>query len=137
LIHQPKEGVFKRDKKDRDYYFWSLRAVVRKWPIWLSSIISSSFIKNLTLKILGITTYYSNQISTGSIEAEFIELGKNVIIGRGSSIKSSIILRGQLIIKKVIIGDNVIIGSNSFVAPGTQIGSNAKLGTLSVTRGDT
>ncbi|MFW9878545.1 MAG: hypothetical protein ACFFG0_36145, partial [Candidatus Thorarchaeota archaeon] len=40
-IHQPKEGVFKRDKKDKDYYFWSLRAVLKKWPIWLSDSISS------------------------------------------------------------------------------------------------
>ncbi|MFX0083126.1 MAG: hypothetical protein ACFE94_15370 [Candidatus Hodarchaeota archaeon] len=134
LIHQPKEGVFKKNKKDRDYYFWSLRAVIRKWPVWLSNLISSSFIKNLTLKILGTKTYYSNQISTSTIDAEFIELGKNVIIGQGSSIKSSIILRGQLIIRKVIIGDNVIIGSNSFVAPGTQIGSCTKLGTMSVTK---
>ena len=134
FIHKPKEGVFKMDKKDRDYYFWSLRAVIKKWPIWISNLIPSSLIKNLMLKILGITTDYSNKISTGSIDAEFIELGRNVSIGQGSSIKSSMILRGHLIIKKVIIGDNVIIGSNSFVAPGTHIGSNTRLGTMSVTK---
>jgi len=134
LIHQPKEGVFKKDRKDRDYYFWSLRAVIKKWPIWLSNLIPSSLIKNLILKILGITTDYSNKISTGNIDAEFIELGRNVIIGQGSSIKSSMILRGHLIIRKVIIGNNVIIGSNSFVAPGTHIGSNTKLGTMSITK---
>lgn len=134
LLHQPKEGVFKKDKKDRDYYFWSLRAVIKKWPIWLSNLIPSSLIKNLMLKILGITTDYSNKISTGNIDAEFIELGRNVIIGQGCSIKSGMILRGHLIIRKVIIEDNVIIGSNSFIAPGTHIGSNIKLGTMSVTK---
>ncbi|MFW9879072.1 MAG: acyltransferase [Candidatus Thorarchaeota archaeon] len=134
LIHQPKEGVFNKDKKDKDYYFWSLRAVIKKWPIWLSHFIPSSLITNLMLKIFGITTSYSNKISTGSIDTEFIELGRNVIIGNGSLIKSSMILRGHLIIMKVKIGDNVIIGSNSFIAPGTHIGSNTKLGTMSVTK---
>ena len=83
---------------------------------------------------MGITTHYSNKISTGNIDAEFIELGRNVIIGQGSSIKSSMILKGHLIIRKVIIEDNVIIGSNSFVAPGTHIGSNTNLGTMSITK---
>ena len=134
LIHQPKEGIFNKDKNDKDYYFWSLRAVVKKWPIWLSNLIPSSFIKNLMLKLLGIRTDYSNKISSGNIDVEFIELGKNIIIGQGSSIKSSMILQGHLIIKKVIIEDNVIIGSNSFIAPGTHIGSNMTLDSMSVTK---
>ena len=36
LFHHPREGVFERDKNDKDYCYWSLRAVIRKWPIWLA-----------------------------------------------------------------------------------------------------
>ncbi|MFX1344246.1 MAG: hypothetical protein ACFFAI_04010 [Promethearchaeota archaeon] len=134
FIHQPKEGIFNQNKSDRDYYFWSLRAVSMKWPIWLSNLVPSSFIKNLMLKILGIKTDYSNKISSGNIDVEFVELGKNIIIGQGCSIKSSMILQGHLIIKKVIIEDNVIIGSNSFIAPGTHISSNMILEAMSLTK---
>lgn len=134
FFHKPKQGVFKTEKKDRDYYFWSLRAIIKKWPIWIGNLIPSPLIHNLLLKLFGIKTEYSNNISRGKIDTEFIELGKNIIIGQGCSIKSSMIVKGHLIISKILIGDNVVIGSNSFIAPGTHIGSNTILGTMSVTK---
>lgn len=132
-FHKPREGTFRRAIQDKDYYFWSLRAVIKKWPIWLISFIPSSVIDNLVLKLFGIKTNFSNNISSGNIDLEFIELGSNVSLGSGSSIKSGIILRGHLILRKIKIGDNVLIGSNSFIAPGTYIGSNTVLGTMCAT----
>ncbi len=121
LIHKPEEGVFKRKKKDRNYYFWSLRAVIKKWPIWISKFIPLPFIHKLIFR------WFDN-------DAGFIEYGKNVSIGKGTSIKASMIFGDYLIIKKVKIGENVIIGSNSFISPGTQIGKNSIIGTMSVTK---
>ena len=134
LFHKPNQGVFKMAKIDKDYYFWSLRATIKKWPIWIGNLIPSPLIHNFILKLFGIKTDYSNNISRGKIDTEFIELGSNVIIGQGCSIKSSMIVKGHLIINKILIGDNVVIGSNSFIAPGTHIGSNTILGTMSVTK---
>jgi acetyltransferase-like isoleucine patch superfamily enzyme len=134
LIHTPKQGVFKLEKRNKDYYFWSLRATIKKWPIWLGNLIPSSIIHNFILKLFGLKTDYSNNISKGNIDTEFVELGSNINIGQGCSIRSSMIIKGHLIINKITIGDNVKIGSNSFIAPGTLIGPNTILGTMSVTK---
>ncbi|MFX1280774.1 MAG: hypothetical protein ACFFA3_15465 [Promethearchaeota archaeon] len=134
FLHKPRQGVFKKVRTDRDYYFWSLRAVIKKWPIWLANLISVPLIHNFILKVLGVKTDYSNNISRGQIDTEFIKLGNNLSIGQGCSIKSSMIDGRHLIIKKIVIENNVVIGANSFVAPGTHIGSNTILGTMSRTK---
>lgn len=134
ILHEPKQGIFRMEKTNKNYYYWSLRAVIKKFPVWIANIIPSPFIHNLILKILGIKTNHSNSISNGSIDTEFVELGSKIIIGQGCSIRSSMIIKGHLIINKISIGDNVIIGSNSFIAPGTHIGSNTTLGAMSVTK---
>ncbi len=121
FIHKPKEGVFKRIKQDRDYYFWSLRAVLKKWPIWISKFIPLPFVDKINIK------WFGN-------DSEFIKYGKNVSIGKGSAIKASMIFKNFLIIKKVNIGDNVIIGSNCVIAPGTQIGKNDIIAAMSATK---
>jgi acetyltransferase-like isoleucine patch superfamily enzyme len=121
LVHRPREGIFRKNKKDRDYYFWSLRAVIKKWPIWISKFIPLPIITKLNLK------WFEN-------DSEFIEYGKHVSNGKGTSIRASMIFRDFLLIQKVKIGDNVIIGANSFIAPGTQIGRNTIIGTMSSTK---
>ena len=40
-IHPPREGTFLRDPSDRDYRYWSLRATIKKWPVWLAHKYSS------------------------------------------------------------------------------------------------
>ncbi len=120
-VHKPKEGVFKRIESDKDYYFWSLRAVIKKWPIWISKFIPLPIIDKLNVR------WFDN-------DSEFIDYGKNVYIGKGSSIKASMIFREFLIIKKVKIEDNVTIGSNSFIAPGTHICKNTIMGTMSLAK---
>ncbi len=134
LIHTPKEGVFERKKSNRDYYFWSLRAVIKKWPIWTLSLIPSSLLNNVFLTLFGVKTSLSNSINNGNIDTEFIELGSNIIIGKGSFIKSCMIFGNYLVIKKIVIDDNVNIGPHSYVSPGTNIKKNSTLNTLSMTK---
>lgn len=133
LIHKPKEGIFLRDKNDKDYCYWSLRAVVKKWPTWLARQLSLPLLETLLFKILGIKTSFSNSLSEGWVDLEFIEMGKNVRIGQGSFVISNIIIKNKLIIKKVIIKDNVIIGAHAVVSPGTVIESNTILDAISMT----
>jgi len=133
LFHKPKEGVFNRDKKDKDYCYWSLRAVIKKWPFWLIRQLNLPVLEILALKILGVKTSFSNSLSEGWIDCEFIELGKNVKIGQGSVIMSNIIVKNKIIVKKVIIKDNIIIGAHCCIAPGTIIESNTILGANSMT----
>ncbi|MFX1364684.1 MAG: DapH/DapD/GlmU-related protein [Promethearchaeota archaeon] len=121
IIHQPKEGFFKTAKLDKDYYFWSLRAVIKKWPIWISKFITLPLINKIVLR------WFNN-------DSEFIHFGKNVVIGQGTSIRASMILGNSLIIKKVKLEDNVTIGSNSFISPGTHISKNITLGAMSLTK---
>ncbi len=120
-IHKPKEGVFERSKDNKDYYFWSLKAVIKKWPIWISKFVPLPSVNKINLR------WFHN-------DSEFIEIGRNVFIGKGSSIKASMIFGNSLVIKKIKIEDNVIIGSNSFISPGTIICKNAIIGAMSVTK---
>ena len=133
LFHKPKEGVFNRDKKDKDYCYWSLRAVIKKWPIWLIRQLNLPILEILALKVLSVKTSFSNSLSEGWIDCEFIELGKNVKIGQGSVIMSNIVVKNKIIVKKVVIKDNVIIGAHCCIAPGTIIESNTILGANSMT----
>ncbi|MFW9987936.1 MAG: DapH/DapD/GlmU-related protein [Candidatus Odinarchaeota archaeon] len=134
LLHKPKEGTFLRDSTDKDYCYWSLRAIVRKWPTWLARQLSLPLLEILILKILGVKTSFSNSLYKGWIDCEFIEFGKNIKVGQGSFIISNIIIKDKLIIKKVRIEDNVIIGVNAIVMPGTKIESNTILDTISMTK---
>ncbi len=134
ILHKPKEGTFLRDRDDKDYCYWSLRAVVRKWPIWLARQLSLPLLEILVLKILGVRTSFSNSLYKGWIDCEFIEFGKNIKVGQGSFIISNIIIQDKLIIKRVSIEDNVIIGANAIVMPGTVIESNTILDTISMTK---
>jgi len=121
IIHKPKEGVFERNKTDRNYYFWSLRAVIKKWPIWISKFIPLPLIDKINVR------WFDN-------DSEFIECGKDVVIGKGTSINASMIFGNHLIIKNIKLEENVTIGSNSFIAPGTHISKNTIIGAMSLTK---
>jgi len=133
LLHKPKEGVFLRYKSDKDYCYWSLRAVVKKWPTWLARQLSLPILETLALKMLGVRTSFSNSLYEGWIDCEFVEFGKNVKIGQGSFVISNIIIKDKLILRKVTIKDNVIIGAHSIVLPGTIIEPNTILDAISMT----
>ncbi|MFX1592538.1 MAG: hypothetical protein ACFFCL_07590 [Promethearchaeota archaeon] len=133
IIHKPKEGVFIRNKYDKDYCYWSLRALVRKWPTWFARQLSLPLVELIILRMLGVRTSFSNSLYEGWIDCEFVEFGKNVKIGQGSFVISNLIIKDRLIVKKVSISDNVIIGAHSIVLPGTIIDSNTILDSISMT----
>jgi carbonic anhydrase/acetyltransferase-like protein (isoleucine patch superfamily) len=133
LIHKPREGIFIRDRSDKDYRYWSLRNTIKKWPIWISHKFPFPFMNNICLMMFGVRTKYSNSLFEGWVDTEFIEFGKNVVVGQGAVIQSALIIGNLFIIKKTTIEDNVVIGSQSLVMPGTHIRKNSILGGHSMT----
>jgi len=132
-FHKPKEGVFLRHPSDKDYRYWSIRNTIKKWPIWLAHKFPFPFLDNLCFKMFGVKTKFSNSLFEGWVDCEFIEFGKNVVVGQGSIVQSAVIVGNLLIIRKTIIEDNVRIGAHAIVMPGTHIGKNSVLAANSVT----
>jgi len=83
--------------------------------------------------MFGVKTTFSNSLFEGWVDTEFIEFGKNVVVGQASIVQSAVVMGNFLIIKKTIIEDNVRIGAHSFIMPGTHIGKNCVLGASSFT----
>jgi acetyltransferase-like isoleucine patch superfamily enzyme len=133
-IHKPKIGVFLRIPEDRDYRYWSIRNTIKRWPFWLAHRFPfPGILDNLCFKIFGVKTKMSNSLFEGWVETEFIEFGKDVVVGQGAIIQSAVIVGNLLIIRKTIIEDDVRIGSHAIVMPGTQIGNKCILAANSVT----
>ena len=132
-IHPPTEGTFLRDISDKDYRYWSLRNVIKKWPFWLSHKFPLPFLDNLCFKVLGVQTKFSNSLFEGWVDNEFIEFGENVVVGQSSIVYSTLIMGNLLIIRKTVIEDNVRIGAHAIVMPGTHMGKNCILAANSMT----
>jgi acetyltransferase-like isoleucine patch superfamily enzyme len=135
-IHKPREGVFLRDRSDKDFRYWSLRNTVKRWPVWLAHKLPLPYFDNFCFKVFGVKTTLSNSLFEGWVDCEFVEFGENVVIGQACLIQSALIIGNLLIIKKTVIGDNVRIGAHTVVMPGTQIGKNCVLAASSVTTVD-
>ena len=133
LFHKPREGVFLRHSSDKDYRYWSLRSTIKKWPIWISHKFPFPFMDNICSKMFGVKTKYSNSLFEGWVDTEFIEFGKNIVVGQGAIVQSAVIVGNLFIIRKTIIEDNVVIGVHSVVMPGTHIKKNSILGGHSLT----
>ncbi|MHA1294469.1 MAG: acyltransferase [Promethearchaeota archaeon] len=133
LIHKPKEGLFKIDKKDRDYYFFTLRVIIKKYVFWVWNNFCFPWASNLAFKICGMKADFKSTLFDGWSDVEFIEFGRNIMLGQGAVVLSSIIIGDRLLVKKVIIGDHVVIGGNAVIAPGTIIGRNSTIGVWCVT----
>lgn len=132
-FHPIKEGVFIRDPPSKDYRYWCIRSVIKKWPIWLAHKFPFPFLDNICFKLFGVKTKFSNSLFEGWVDTELIEFGENVIIGQGAIIQSAMIVGNLLILKKTVIGDDVHIGAHSFVMPGTRIGDKTILAASSAT----
>ena len=132
-IHEPKEGVFLRDPSDKDYRYWGLRNVIKQWPFWLTHRFPFPFLDNLAFKLFGVKTKFSNSLFEGWIDTEFVEFGKNVVVGQATYIQSTMIIGNLLIIRKTTIDDNVRIGAQCMIMPGTHIGKNCILNAWSAT----
>lgn len=136
VIHSPKEGIFERSYSDKDYRYWNIRLIVKKYPIWIAHKFPFPFLDNICLRLFGTKTGFRNSLFEGWVDTEFIEFGKNVIVGQASIIQSSVVIGNLLIVKKVIIKDNVKIGAHSVVMPGTIIEENCILAAHSLTTVD-
>ncbi len=133
IFHKPREGAFYRNKYDKDYCYWCLRAIVRKWPTWLARQLSLPILETFTLKLLGVKMSKTSALHEGWVDCEFVEIGKRVRLGQGSLIISNIIVQNKIIIRKIIIKDNVTIGVHSVICPGTVIESNTIVDALTIT----
>ena len=133
VIHKPKEGVFLRDPSDKDYRYWSLRSTIKRWPVWLAHKFPFPFLDNICFKMFGVKTKFTNSLFEGWVDCEFINFGKNVVVGQGSIVQSAVIVGNLLIMKKTIIEDNVRIGAHAIIMPGTHIGKDCVLAANSVT----
>ena len=132
-IHKPRTGVFLRHPSDKDYRYWCIRNVIKRWPFWLSHRFPFPFLNNICFKVFGVKTKFSNSLFEGWVDTEFIEFGKNVVCGQGSIIQSSMIIGNLLIIKKTVIEDDVRIGSHAIIMPGTHIKKRSVVASNSVT----
>jgi len=88
---------------------------------------------NFVFKVFGVKTRLSNSLFEGWVDTEFIDFGKNVVVGKGSIVQSSVIIGNLLIIRKTVIEDDVRIGSHAIVMPGTHIKRRSVLASNSVT----
>ena len=133
IFHRPREGYFERSIKNKDYRFWSLRAVIKKFPIWICHNFPVPWADTLAFKLFGNQVSFSTPTYDAWIDAEFLEIGHGTTIGQGSVIMTSMITTELLIIKRVKIGNHCLVGAHSVISPGTQIGDNTILGALSST----
>ena len=132
-IHKPREGTFLRHPSDKDYRYWSIRATIKRWPVWLSHKFPFPMVDNICFRMFGVKTTLSNSLFEGWVDCEFIDFGKNVVVGQASIIQSAALVGNLLIIRKTIIGDDVRIGAHCVVMPGTHIGNNSILAVNTIT----
>ena len=133
LIHKPREGVFLRHKSDIDFRVWSLRSVIKKWPLWISHKFPFPFMNNICLKFFGVKTKFSNSLFEGFVDTEFLDFGINVVIGQSAIVQSAVIVGNLLIIRKTILEENVVVGAHSIVMPGTHMKKDSILAGSSLT----
>ncbi|MFW9930534.1 MAG: acyltransferase [Candidatus Thorarchaeota archaeon] len=134
LFHKPVQGEFTRNIKDKDYFYWNLRNIMKKWPLFITASNPFPWVKNrFVLRFFGVKIGKHSICDNCWISSEFIEIGENVIIGMNSVLISFGIEQEKFIIKKVIIGNNVVIGAKCVILPGTTIRDTAKLSAHSYT----
>ncbi|MFX1308644.1 MAG: acyltransferase [Promethearchaeota archaeon] len=134
LIYVPKEGKFNRNIKDKNYFYWNLRNIIKKWPLFISASNPFPWFKNrFTLRFFGVKIGKNGIHDNSWISSEFVCIGKNVIIGMNSTLLSFGIEQDSFILKSIIIEDNVLIGAKCVLLPGTHIKRNTKLSAHSYT----
>jgi len=137
LLHRPREGLFKVDNHNRDYYFFCLRVTVKKYIFWIWNNFCFPWVNNFAFKMCDMRADFKSTMFDGWSDVEFIDFGNNIMIGQAAQVFSSIIIRidntDYLLIKKVIIGDHVVLGANCIVTPGTIVCKGTTLGVWTVT----
>jgi carbonic anhydrase/acetyltransferase-like protein (isoleucine patch superfamily) len=133
LIHAPKEGIFRAEKRNMDFEFWRLRTEIKKIALWLLRNWPLPWIDVIAFRWFGIKMDFSSHLNDAWCDAEFISFGKHVTIGQGAVIMSSMVVGNYLIIKKIKFDDYALVGGQSTIAPGTHFGEDTVLGAVSVT----
>jgi len=132
-FHKPRTGIFLRHPSDKDYRYWSLRNTIKRWPVFCAHKFPFPFLDNICFKMFGVKTTFANSLFEGWVDTEFIDFGREIVVGQASIVQSAVIMGNFLIIKKTVIGDNVRIGAHCVVMPGTHIGKNCILAAGSFT----
>ncbi len=134
LLHKPREGIFPRSISNRDFKFFCLRNYTRLFPSYLvSSTPFPWFRRSLYFLAFGVKIGKYGINWDVWISPEFVDIGKNVIIGHSSVILSCLLEEDKLIIKTIYIDDNAIIGAKTTILPGTNVREGTIIGAGSYT----
>jgi acetyltransferase-like isoleucine patch superfamily enzyme len=134
LIYTPKEGIFPRDINNKNYIYWNLRNISKKWALFITASNPFPWLKNrFTLRFFGVKIGKKTMCDTCWISSEFVEIGSNVIIGMGSTLLSFGIEQDKLILRKIKVEDGVMIGAKCVLLPGTILKNGTKLSAHSYT----
>ncbi|MFX1573319.1 MAG: hypothetical protein ACFFB0_11270 [Promethearchaeota archaeon] len=133
MIHRPKEGIFKAEEGDKDYEFWRLRVELKKLVFWLMNNGPLSWVIMWGFRWMGIHVDFSSHMQDAWSDGGFIEFGRNITVGQGAVVMSSMVVGKYLIIKKVIFGDYTVVGGVSNISPGTILGNESVIGAFSTT----
>ncbi len=121
-LHKPKEGIFYRIPEDKDYLFWNLRNLSRVFLFWVLHSSPSTLLKKyFGYTIFGIPIDRSTVINHTWISPEFVQIGKNVIIGQSASLYSYQVQGNKLLVAQIVIEDNVRIGPQVILLPGIHV----------------
>lgn len=133
MVHKPKEGIFRAVEGDKDYEFWRVRVELKKLVLWFMSNGPIPWVVMWGYRWFGINIDFSSHAQDAWLDTDFIDFGRNVTVGQGAVVMSSMILGKYLIIKKVILGDHTVVGGVSNVSPGTIMGKESIIGAFSGT----
>jgi len=133
LLHKPREGIFLAEIGDKNYEFWMMRTVLKKIALWFLRNSPLPWMDVLAFRWFGIRMDFSSHLNDAWCDAEFVDFGRNVLIGQGATVMSSMVVGKYLIIKRVIFEDYALVGGQTTIAPGTIMGHDSLIGALSTT----
>jgi len=133
LLHKPREGIFLAEIGDKNYEFWMMRTVLKKIALWFLRNSPLPWMDVLAFRWFGIRMDFSSHLNDAWCDAEFVDFGRNVLIGQGATVMSSMVVGKYLIIKRVIFEDYALVGGQTTIAPGTIMRHDSLIGALSTT----
>ncbi|MFX1504196.1 MAG: hypothetical protein ACFFDH_24765 [Promethearchaeota archaeon] len=133
MIHKPREGIFRAEEGDKDYEFWRLRVELKKLVYWFMNNGPITWIVMWGFRWMGIKVDFSSHMQDAWADGGFIEFGRNVTVGQGAVVMSSMVVGKYLIIKKVVLGDHTVVGGLTHISPGTEMGKESIIGAFSAT----